>query len=510
MRIDRTLLLAGLLAGSAQAQSQAPMSAIDWLSDSLNTPDITAALPPEPAATGRAATEVITVTPLDDPSSDAVGLLPVSVTGLPRTLWGATRSQELARMLTRLDTNLVPALRELLYTLLLAELDPPADTDPSALLFLARIDTLLRLGAVDQAQALLERAGTARPELFRRWFDASLLTGTEDAACARLRGNPDLSPTLPARIFCLARSGDWDAAAVTLDTGRALGDLDVAQEALLNRFLDLEGFDEAPPLRAPTRPSPLEFRLYEAIGEALPTSSLPLAYAHTDLGPNNGWKAQIVAAERLARSGALDDNKLLGLYTERRPAASGGVWDRVQAVQRLDAAVTAGDVEAVAAALPAAWRAMRSQSLETLFARLYGERLAALPLTGATKDMAFRIGLLSDDYESAASAHEPQTAEERFLVGLAKGMLAGIAAPDDLAQAIADGFLADAPPDALSRMVENDELGAAILRAMDMASEAAHGDLDQLADALALFRAVGLEDVARRMGLQLMLLESRG
>lgn len=509
MRIKFGLIGVGLLACS-DAWAQAPLSAIDWLSDSLTTPEIVAIIPSEPAVTGGTIAAVITVTPLDAPSLDAVGLLPVSVTGLPKTLWGRTLSTELAATLARLDTNLVPALQEQLFTLLLAELDPPTDSDATARLFLARVDTLLGLGAVEQAQALLDRAGADSPALFRRWFDASLLTGTEETACAGLRGNPSLSPTLPARIFCLARDGDWDAAALTLETGRALGELDGAQEALLTRFLDLEGFDEAVPLPAPQRPSPLDFRLYEAIGEALPTVTLPLAFAHADLGPNSGWKAQIVAAERLARSGAISENKLLGLYTERQPAASGGVWDRVAAVQSFDRALASRDAAAVATALPHVWRAMTSQSLEPVFARLYAKPLQALPMDGPAAALSFRIGLLSPDYETVAAAYEAQDATEHFLVGLARGQLADVPAPNAIAQAISDGFAAPAPSDSLAHMIEDDQLGAAILRAIDMGSDAARGDLDKLADALALFRAVGLEDTARRAGLQMMLLDHRG
>ena len=54
-----------------------------------------------------------------------------------------------------------------------------------------------------------------------------------------------------------------------------------------------------------------------------------VAFAQADMRDNTGWKAQLEAAERLARNGVLDPNQLLGLYTEEKAAASGGVWDRV-------------------------------------------------------------------------------------------------------------------------------------------------------------------------------------
>ena len=97
----------------------------------------------------------------------------------------------------------------------------PATGDGS--LLLARIDRLLEIGALEPALALLELAGPAQPELFRRWFDIGLLTGRGGP---RLRGaarTPAVSPTFPARIFCLARGGDWNAAELTLRLGAGAG-----------------------------------------------------------------------------------------------------------------------------------------------------------------------------------------------------------------------------------------------------------------------------------------------
>ena len=64
---------------------------------------------------------------------------------------------------------------------------------------------------------------TPEPEPFRRWFDIALLIGREDRACDIMLETPQIAPTFPARIFCLARSGDWNAAALSLRTGETLG-----------------------------------------------------------------------------------------------------------------------------------------------------------------------------------------------------------------------------------------------------------------------------------------------
>jgi hypothetical protein len=507
------VLVALLMAAAAAAQDGgAPLSAIDWLSRSVEGSGARSAdRPPiEPPVAASASTPAITVTPLDGGPPRAGGVLAPEATGLPPTLWSGSDEGALLSLMGAAETVTLPALRELVVTLMLAEADPPAGAGPEGRLFLARVDKLLDMGAVEPAQALLEADDRLWPEAFRRWFDAALLTGTEDAACEVLRGHPSLAPTLKARVFCTARNGDWPAAALTLNTARVLGDVTPEEEWLLARFLDPEFAEENESLLPPSRPSPLDFRLREAIGEAVPTAGLPLAFAHADLRPVAAWRAQIEAAERLARNGVLSENVLLGLYTARDPAASGGVWDRAATVQALDAALAAGDAAAVAAALPRAWAAMSAAGLEVPFARLFGPRLQGVPLDGEAADLAFRVALLSPAYEEAALAREPASPRERLWRGVARGDVAGLAAEgeDGASAAVVAGFAEGAAPSpALAEPIAAGRVGEAILKAVAAFDRGLDGDRAALTDAIAALRALGLEDTARRAALQFLILE---
>ena len=513
MRIRLAVVLVGL-AGPVWAET--PLSAIDWLSQSVVTPVAQPApeqVTNEPAVTaGGALPDDVSVSVLGGPDPDAVGLLPPQITGLPRNLWGLGHTKDIAAALFDHDLQSLPALQGLLITLLLAEADAPVDGNGKGRLLVARIDRLLALGALDQARALLDAVGPlADADLFRRSFDVALLTGDEDHACAAMRATPNLAPTFPARIFCLARSGDWNAAALTLRTAEALGHVTPDEAALLSRFLDPDLYegDAAPP--APSKVTPLTWRLFEAIGEPLSTTALPLAFAHAELRDTAGWKAQIEAAERLARAGAIAPNVLLGLYTDRMPAASGGVWDRADAFQEFDAALTRGDPLAVAQALPLAWAQMVAMELEVPFAVLFADRLAALPLSGAAASLSFEIGLLSQSYRRIAAAHVAVGAREEFLVGLAAGDLAGLTAPDSIGRAIAPAFAAKPVlADEAAQMIAQNRTGEAILWAAGRIANGVQGDLRGVGDGLVVLRHLGLEDVATRTALELMLLERRG
>lgn len=494
------------------AASGKPISAIDWLSETLDAPR-----PERDAALSdiseNALPEEVTVRPLDAPNPDAAGLLAASVTGLPRALWGASSATDIARRITKISTrtDLLPASRRLLNTLVLAELAPPVQSDRDGRLFLARIDALLSQGLLDEANALLDLAGLSTPEVFRRAFDTKLLLGTEDAACQRLTHTPGLSPALQARIFCLARSGDWSAAALTLETGEALGIIRADQAELLARFLDPELFEGEPALPIPDHPTPLTFRLMEAIGEPLPTTALPLAFAQSDLRATSGWKARATAAERLARVGALSPNRWLGIWSEHVPAASGGIWDRIEALQSFETALGRRDPAALAEALPRVWTEMRAAGLQSVFAELFATPLSTIALDDPTAEIAFEIALLSPDYEKIALTWEPALSRDQaFLHGIALGDLPTQRPSGGQARAIVEGFQAQGIPVRLTTLVDENRLGEAILRAIELLEGGALGDHDELSDALQFFRAIGLEATARRAALEILLLERRG
>jgi hypothetical protein len=498
----------------AQDATGGPLSAIDWLSQSVATPaagGVAVGIDEPPVAVdGGALPEPVTVTALDGPNPDAVGLIPTAVSGLPRGFWGAGLTREIGERLVAHPGGDLPALRQLFLTVLLAEIDPPADSGGRGELLLVRIDKLLAVGALEQAAALIDAAGADTPEMFRRAFDVALLTGAEDRACDAMQNAPHLAPTVPARIFCLARSGDWDTAALTLHTSQALGQISDDQASILARFLDPDLFegDQVPP--APKPVTPLDWRIYEAVGEPLSTEGMPLAFSYAEIDPRAGWKAQIEAAERLTRSGTIPPNVILGLYTERQPAASGGVWDRVEAFQDFEAAMTSGDPARVAEALPEAWARMQEAELEVPFAVLFGKALTQMPLQGEAKAIALRVGLLSPYAATAAAVHAPVDATEGFLIGLATGNLDGRVPPDSLGRAIAVAFRTPAPSTEAQALLDANRTGEAILTAIDSIGRGVQGDLRGVTEGLSVLRATGQDGVARRTALELMILERRG
>lgn len=477
-----------------------PLSAIEWLSRSVTL------APMEPPIATNAQPPDVTVSALGRLSKDPIGLLPPTRSGLTREIWAASDEDVLVDLVRAERMDSLPALQDFLKVLMLAEADPPRNAGTDGALFLARVDKLLDLGALEPAKSLIEQAAPDTPELFRRWFDVALLTGTEDDACEVMLETPSIAPTHPARIFCLARNGDWNAAALTLNVHRILGDITEAEEALLARFLDPELFEGEPFLLSPDRVSPLTFRMHEAIGEPLITANLPLAFSHADLRFTTAWKAQLEASERLARQGAVSENVLLKHYTARTPAASGGIWDRAAAIQRFDTAMKDDDPAAIGQTLIDAWGAMKAARTEIQFAKLYGGLLQEVPLAGQPARIAFEIGLLSPAYRDVAlTAALTEVDFDPFLTTLARSRPAE--SRTQTQEAIQAAFEGAPLPEMMQTLLDEGKTGEALLRAIALFDAGAQGDLRAVTDALAVLRAVGLDDLARRASLQLLLLD---
>ncbi|RYH03438.1 hypothetical protein EU805_06875 [Salipiger sp. IMCC34102] len=496
VRILATLTLA--LPLQAVAQEGAPLSAIDWLSRSVETsapgpaPSSSTRIAPdlaEPGTSSGVRTPQVTTTVLGASGLGAAGAMTPEVSGLPAEMWRGSDPDRLLDLLARIEDPTLPATQDLLVRLLLTQAEPSAGAASD--LLVARIDTLLNQGRLDPAQALLDAVdGTHTPEIFRRWFDVALLTGAEDRACSAMQATPTLAPAVPARIFCQARAGDWPGAALTLNTHRALGDLSQADEELLLRFLDPELFEGEGPPRPPERVTPLTFRMMQAIGEGIPTFRLPLAFAHADLADTVGLKTRAEAAERLAARGALAAPQLAEIFLTRRPSASGGVWDRMSALQDLNAAVRITDADAISATLPAAWDAARATRSEPLLAELFAEDLP--DLSGPAQDIARRMHNLA----GRATEGTPP-----LIAALLTGDPAAVAPETSTEEAIVAAFTT-APPE-----VSSDLAGETLIETIDQLNAGAAGDVTAITEGLLTLRAVGLDELARQAAVELLLLD---
>lgn len=502
------LFVAGCFVGlCAQAQTTAdPLSAIDWLSNSVNdpVPETTVTGPESPA---RVPADIV-VLPLDAPVFDQVGLVDAGELGLPNNLWGQSSSGDLAMALAQIELgpDTPPSIRKTMVDILTARLDPPIDAAIDQRFFRARVDQLLAKGHLKAANDLIAAVGESDAQLFRRRFDIALLTGTENEACREIESTPELSPTYPARIFCLARLGNFDVAALTLGNAETLGILNKDEDALLLRFLDPELFEDEPLPRAPALPTPLQFRLYEAVGERIATDQLPVAFATVDLANTVGWKARLTAVERLAETRAASFEDLLAIFSEEGAAASGGIWDRVRAMQTLSKAVAEGEANAIEAALPDAWFAAGNKGYQAAMADWVLPELEGLNRNGAVAHLAFEIAMIAEDLGLAAE-FASNSPEDRFLLSILSDRAGSEPATDALGRAILRGLSSLNAGASYDALIRERRTGEVLFRALDQLSDGAGGNPDSTANSIAALRKIGLGSLAQQISVELILKE---
>lgn len=521
----RAIVLATTLAVLPfQAGAKPPLSASDWLSGSVQTPGTTSAwrpgdqTPPDARSLKRSdlaksgSVEPVGVTRLGEGNPDSTGTVSARAAGLPKDLWGSSDGGHLAQMVRQQNPHL-PALRRLLRRVLAAQFAPPPvlqQADEGAL-FLARADKLLDMGATGAAQELLQAAGPNDPERFRRLFDIALLGGNEARACQTMDRTPGIAPSFAARIFCLAFNGDWPAAALVYTGAEYLGKLDPDTATLMAYFLDDGYSDSTEALAVPKTITPLTFRLLEAIGQPLSSNNLPIAFALSDLDDNGGWKAQLDAAERLARVGAIPASQLRQIYLLQQPAASGGVWSRAAALQKLMDALVLRDKDAVTKALPIAYATMNTAGLGNALADMAGAETANMQLEGRAGQIAMWLALAADQAHTIQTPPADASEFDRWLISFAIGKPAtALPAQDGDGQAtiLAPAFEGD-PLDGLSvnakALIDANKKGEALLNAITDVDAGVNGDFVRAAAGMRVLRALGQEEIARQAAVELML-----
>ena len=473
--------------------SQSPLSAIDWLSkeNSKTKRSILEVKNPDTDNTND-----IQVSTLNSNEYQAIGLLPIYVTGIPTTIWRNSSFDDLEYSFKTMPTFSYSPIQELVYSLLLAEARPPLN-EPTRYDFLeVRLNKLLSYGAVDPAIALIERASPVPEKMIPLLFDISLLSGNNFPICDPIFHNTKNRDLQAELIYCYARKGDWLTAHLILKTEEVLGDLSVQEVSLLDRYLEVDfDADLNALLPPPELISPLEYRLYEAIGEPIPAEYLPIQYSQSDLSGENGWRAQVIAAERLSSTGAIPENQILGIYTNHSPGVSGGMWERVKVVNDLDSAIKRN--ENVEQYFQEAWKVFKQSNQLTVFAKLFGLRVFEKTLSVKSKEIAANLLLLTNNFKLT----EDYWNSDDIRFGLTKGDFSKVKVSNETEKIILKVFTEPSMPFLVEQKLNQGKLGEVILNALLQFETGIEGNLKDFSESLSTLNLIGLETTARRAAL---------
>ena len=318
--------------------ADAPMSAIDWLAKKINDPPEFYTYQSEIEKNNN---NEIEKNVLPNISKNSIGIYPSIKIGINSDIWKNSNEIEISSVLEKIKISDLYYLNRLLKRILLFESDPPiivVDEEFSGTLFLRqRISKLIQMGALDDAEALiLDAEPTFDPNLTDLWSEISFLTYRFERFCKAILNGYHNSLEPAHKIICLARSGDWNAAALSLATFSSINEIDSDHEKLLINYLDHEAELEIINKDKCEEDKSVIIYLcnFSNINTQIPSYGVKFLY--NNLGRGKSIRSRIVASEELVKSGALNPNILFSTYKIKQPSTSGGVWARAKLVQELD------------------------------------------------------------------------------------------------------------------------------------------------------------------------------
>ena len=340
-------------------------------------------------------------------------------------------------------------------------------------------------------------------------FEASLLGSQYDPACKQVLDLGANYQNDAGRIYCHALEGDWLTASLIYNTSKALNSIETSTLMLLGEFLEIEEPSEKFEPLNEIDLSPLDFRLYETLGYHIFRENLGNAFIFGDLSGDNGWYAQLVAAERLAKNGVIDANRFLGIFTAYDPPSSDGIWERVRAIQHLDKALSLpNSTKEVELALKNAWQLFRYSPNASIFAEVFTPRLLEIELTPSSEIMAIKIGMLSSSYDVIISNSVAINALDPIVFAFTNHEAQFVTPTTILEKTLLDAFYRPRVPSYARLQLADGKLGEVILNALIQLERGIAGDMQDLLESISTLRHVGLERVSQRTALWLVLSET--
>ena len=263
------------------------------------------------------AVEVDSLKALD---ADEAGTLTPLTGALGSQMWNGTSREMIERLLDHLPSRAPSsAMRVLMHKLLLSPARVPESSIAEGMLITKRLEALIAMGALEEADQLFDVLPTARaPELAVLEAKLRFLSNDNARACALAEQEIAASSTdywQKVFTFCQIIKGDTEKAGLGLSLMRELGETDALFLALAEVLISGEPQD-LPPFSDPT---PLQLAMARVGKVELPgdviSANTPSVLRAIALSPKTLIDLRLEAAERADAAGALPGEMLRQLYT---------------------------------------------------------------------------------------------------------------------------------------------------------------------------------------------------
>ena len=320
----------------------------------------------------------ITASDLQPIDLNGLGIIPTKITGVNPEIWRGISEKTLFNDLKSLPNLNFHAAQTFLKRVLISETSPPIPSLENnltgKLYLIAKLDKLINIGALEEAETIINQVTPIDSALFKRLAEISFLTGRVSYMCKKLMENPGVSKDWAIRVICLSRLNEWDAAALILSSAVSLNLLNNNLEILLINYLD-PNLMQPPPAFNNNSFDEIEFYLRNITKSFTPKTTDSVKYRYATLTNSNNPRNKILAAEELVIKKSINISTLFDTYRTYRINGATGFWDRMVAMKNLDRTLERNNEQSVAIALTRAIDEMYQADLIFTLASEYSGKL---------------------------------------------------------------------------------------------------------------------------------------
>mgnify|MGYP001245473605 FL=1 len=330
---------------------------------------------------------------------NGIGLISIERTKFPGDLWSNSSEVVLSEKLKNMPRLSLASTNRILKRLLLVDASPPLNSigikNMGYSFLLSRIDQLINLGALDEAEELLNYIKEPSIEFMKRKIEVASLNGRLSKTCDLANKYPNFKGMLQFKIICLVRNNDWQAAALAFTVGSSLKQFSQKEEQLLLNFLDPDIESNYNNRVAISDLSPTNFYLMHGNKELIPPEDIPNKYAYAFSRSGMSPKVRIKSAEQLASNYVVNPNTLFNLYRSSQYEAIEKTYNAKKTVIELDQSFKNDSEQKKLVALRKATRVFQKKSLLAQLSSEYKNELNTLHHSNDERLYDLAIALLS-------------------------------------------------------------------------------------------------------------------
>ncbi len=357
---------------------------------------------------------------------NGIGLISIERTKFPSDLWRNSSEKVLSEKLNSMPNLTLTTTNKIFKRLLLIDAKPPLNSigvkNMGYLFLLSRIDQLINLGAIDEAEEILNYIKEPSVELMKRKIQVASLNGRLSKTCDLANKYPNFEGMLQFKIICLVRKNDWQAAALAFTVGSSLKQFDEKEKKLLLNYLDPDIETNSHYDIEINDLSPISFYLMHGKKELIPPDIIPNKYAYTFSLLGIPPKIRIKSMEQLASKYLVNANTLFSLYRSSLIEDKDNANETTITVMQLEQAFNSNIEQRKLLALKQATKVFQKKKLLVHLSNEYVDELKDLYYSDDKnlKDLAIALLSLTDGMTNEFFMLESSNPDVNCLIDIKK------------------------------------------------------------------------------------------